>query len=176
MELPKRKSPRLNDYDYSKNGYYFITICTQDKACILSKIIVGDGFHAVPTLELTQIGVEIQNAIAFINQSNKNIEIEKYIIMPNHIHLIVVLFGEEAGGRGNPPLHSVIGQIKSYTNKRYNEIMNTTKQKMWQRSYHDHIIRGERDYLKIYNYIENNHLKWNEDCHNPNSGKEKVRI
>lgn len=159
-EPAKRKYNRLKNFDYSTNGAYFITICTKDRKCVLSNITVGEGFHALPQCALPQnilapIGIEIEKTIKYINNNYKNVFIDKYIIMPNHIHLIVVL-DSKAGGRGNPPLQNIIGQFKSFTTKQYGT-------QLWQRSYYDHIIRNEQDYLNIRQYIENNPLKWIED-------------
>ena len=154
MDLPKRKSTRLNGYDYSLSGVYFITICTKNKQCILSKI-VGEGFHALPQNILTPIGTEIEKSIQNINDNYDGVTIEKYIVMPNHIHLIVIL--NNSGGHGNPPLQNIIGQLKSYTTKKFGDTL-------WQRSYHDHIIRGEKDYQKIWEYIDTNVIKWENDC------------
>ena len=154
MDLPKRKSTRLNGYDYSLSGVYFITICTKNKQCILSKI-VGEGFHALPQNILTPIGTEIEKSIQYINDNYDGVTIEKYIVMPNHIHLIVIL--NNSGGHGNPPLQNIIGQLKSYTTKKFGDTL-------WQRSYHDHIIRGEKDYQKIWEYIDTNVIKWENDC------------
>ena len=155
MELQKRKTIRLKDYDYSSPGAYFITICTHNRECLLSNIIVGEGLCALPQNILTPIGNEIKKSIQYINDNYIGVKIEKYVIMPNHIHLIVIL--GDAGGRGNPPLQQVIGQLKSYiTNKFVNF--------HWQRSYHDHIIRGEKDYQKIWEYIDTNVIKWEQDC------------
>ena len=75
--------------------------------------------------------------------------------MPNHIHLIEIL--DSSGGDGTPLLQNVIGQLKSYTTNKFGNVL-------WQRSYHDHVIRGEKDYQKIWEYIDTNPLKWEQDC------------
>ncbi len=154
MQLPKRKPTRLKDFDYSTNGAYFITICSHNRKCIFSNI-VGEGLCALPKNNITKIGTEIQKSIEYINKTYTGVSIKKYIIMPNHIHMIVVL--NYAGGHGGPPLQKIIGQIKSYTTHKYKDIL-------FQRSFHDHIIRDENEYLKICNYIDINPLKWKEDC------------
>ncbi len=154
MNLPKRKPTRLKDFDYSHNGAYFVTICTKDKECILSKI-VGEGLRALPKNILAPIGIEIEKSIQYINDNYEGVTVDKYVIMPNHIHLIVAL--DDAGGHGNPPLQYIIGQLKSYTTKQFGNYL-------WQRSFHDHIIRGEKDYKKIWEYIDTNIQKWEEDC------------
>lgn len=154
MDLPKRKPTRLKWYDYSQRGAYFVTICTQNKKHLLGEI-VGEGFHALPINKLSHIGKEIEKAIQYINDNYNNVSIPKYVIMPNHIHLIVIL--NDSGGRGNPPLQNIIGQLKSYVTNKYGDIL-------WQRSFHDHIIRGEKDYYKIWEYIDTNPAKWELDC------------
>jgi len=70
---------------------------------------------------------------------------------------MIIKLEDATGGHGGPPLHKIIGSFKSYTTHIFGN-------KLWQRSYHDHIIRGEKDYLKIWNYIEHNTAKWREDC------------
>ena len=155
MNLPKRKSTRLKGYDYSTPGAYFITICTDNRKCILSNIVVGEGLCALPKHTLTTIGENVEKSIQYIDNNYDGVAIDKYVIMPNHIHLIVIL--DDSGGRGNPPLQNIIGQLKSYTTKEFGDTL-------WQRSYHDHIIRGEKDYQKIWEYIDTNVVRWKNDC------------
>ena len=108
--------------------------------------VVGSGFHARPQVQLADIGIEIQKSIEYVINDNEMIEIPQYIIMPNHVHLIVIL---KAVGHGNPTLQSVIGRIKSYTAKRWSEICETKYQTFWQSRFHDHIIRDEAEYQRI---------------------------
>ena len=91
--LPKRKPTRLKDYDYSTPGAYFITICVKERKQILSKIIVGDDAHIVPPNQLTNIGLVCDKYINNINTIYENVYLDKYVIMPNHIHLIISLYG-----------------------------------------------------------------------------------
>ena len=155
MNLPKRKPTRLKDFDYSKTGYYFITIYTHNKQKILC-YIVGEGLCAFPLIKLTPIGETVDKAINYIDQNYQNVFVDKYVIMPDHIHLIVKI---EAGGDGTPPLqvYDIIGRLKSFTTHEYENIL-------FQRSFHNHIIRSEKAYLKIWNYIDTNPQKWKEDC------------
>ena len=152
MDLPKRKPTRLKDFDYSKNGYYFITICTKDRKKILSDI-VGDDAHIVPK-EYGQI----------VDKYIRNVfEIKKYVIMPNHIHLIIQIdngtmwASSPTGHPHSNKVSSVVRSIKTLTTKEIGK-------PIFQRSFHDHIIRDQNDYLKIWEYIENNPQKWKEDC------------
>jgi len=154
MKLKKRKPTRLKDFDYSQNGAYFITICTHKKKCLLSDI-VGEGLRALPENILTPIGTEVEKSIQYITDTHSGISVEKYVIMPNHIHMIIAL--DDSGGHGNPPLQNIIGQLKSYTTKIYGSIL-------WQRSFHDHIIRNEKDYRMIWEYIDTNVSAWEKDC------------
>ena len=153
MKIPQRKPTRLDGFDYSSPGAYFVTICTKDKKCLLSEI-VGEGLCPLPENRLTPIGEEIKSSIRFINDNYPGVTINRYVIMPNHIHLIVII---ETGGDGTPPLQDIIGRLKSYTTVKYGA-------ELFQRSFHDHIIRGEKDYIKIAEYIDTNPLKWESDC------------
>ena len=152
-----RKPTRLKGFDYTTPGAYFVTVCIKDKKHILAEIskCVGEGLCALPEYTLSPIGQEVENSIAYINQSNENVVISKHVIRPNHLHMIVEM--TDAGGGGTPPLQSIVGRIKSYTTKKYGAIL-------WQRSFHDHIIRNETDYQKIWGYIDTNVLKWEQDC------------
>lgn len=91
-----------------------------------------------------------------------NIKIDKYVIMPNHIHLIVNIEREEQSP--SPTIGEIICAFKSITTKIANKNDGITGRKIWQRSYHDHIIRGDCDYKKIWDYIDTNPLKWKDDC------------
>ena len=156
MELPKRKQTRLKDYDYSSPGTYFITICVKDRKQLLSKI-VGDDAHIVPQNNLSEIGLMCDKYINNINIKYENVTVDKYVIMPNHIHLIIFLHGTM---RASSPTRNIEDIVRSF------KIMVTkeTGKSIWQRSYHDHIIRGEKDYQKIWEYIDTNPIKWELDC------------
>ncbi len=153
-ERPERKRNRLQLWDYSHPGAYFVTVCTKDRRKLLGKI-VGEGLCALPRMVLSPIGSRVRESIEHVSQRYDNVRIDKYIVMPNHIHLIVRI--EETGGHRGPPLHKIIGQMKSYTTHSNDGVL-------WQRSFHDHIIRGEKDYRRIWEYIDTNTLKWTSDC------------
>ena len=159
--LPKRKPNRLQGYDYSSNGVYFVTICTQNKDCILGRI-VGGGVLDAPKIELSKYGKAVDEQIALINSIYDNVIVEKYVIMPNHIHLLIRIenISESGMSRAPSPTNSVIAifvsTLKRFTNKNAGE-------KIWQRSYYDHIVRNENEYLKIWEYINSNAQKWQND-------------
>ena len=165
MELPKRKPTRLKEYDYSQNGAYFITICVKDRKQLLSNI-VGDGVLDVPQNMLTWYGEIANKHINQMNDFYEDISVNKYVIMPNHIHLLLSIKDAESfslygTSRTPSPTNSKIAKFistfKRYCNREYGN-------NIWQRSFHDHIIRGEKDYLKIWEYIDTNIIKWENDC------------
>ncbi len=165
-ELPKRKENRLKNFDYSTNGAYFITICTKDRKCVLSNIIVGDGF---PVPKLTKQGKIICDLINEIPIKYSNITVDKYVIMPNHIHVILIISNNHGTGNPSPTISNIIGWLKYTATKNANIYFNTIGCQLFQRSYYDHIIRNEQDYMNIWQYIENNPLKWNEDKYYKNT-------
>ena len=161
-DLPKRKSIRLKGYDYSSPGAYFITICTNDRKQLLSRIIVGTGVLDCPQNVLTSYG-EIANK-HLINMSNfyENIRIDKFVVMPNHIHLLIRVLEKENGPSETPvPTNSLIARFistfKRFCNKEYGE-------NIWQSRSNDHIIRNTNEYLKIWEYIDTNVIRWKDDC------------
>lgn len=160
MSLPERKRNRLQNYDYSQNGTSFITICTQNRAKVLSKITVKDD---VPILILTQTGKIIDDFINEIPEKYPTAHIDKYIIMPDHIHILISL-EEAAGGTGDPSptVDRIFGWFKYQTTKTVNACNSTAGKKFWQRSFFDHVIRNEQDFAEIYQYIEFNPQRWIE--------------
>ncbi len=159
MDLPKRKPTRLKNFDYSSQGAYFVTICTHNRKNILSDI-VGGGAHDAPKTVLSDTGKIAQKYILSTNNIPE-ITVEKYVIMPNHIHLILAVNNINGTSRAPSPTNSIISHAVS-TLKRF--VNKEVGQNIFQRSFHDHIIRDQNDYLKIWEYIENNPQKWKEDC------------
>ncbi|MBO5317079.1 MAG: hypothetical protein J6A74_01390 [Oscillospiraceae bacterium] len=150
MELPRRKSPRIPGYDYAQEGYYFVTICTHDKKCIF-----GDGYV------LNQIGKIAYEDLKTVGNHYSRLYIEKCVVMPNHIHAIVVIGCD--GKEGTlPNLNIVIGQYKSGVSRKFH--MFAPKRKVWQRSFHDHGIRSQEEYEKIWQDIDMNPQRWTDDC------------
>lgn len=152
MPYYNRKHNRLQGYDYSRNGAYFITICVKDKKCLLGTVVGGDAYIA-PEVLLTDCGRVAEKYICSIKG------IHKYVIMPNHIHMIIFICNEEGTMRASSPTQSIPSLIKSFKTL----VTKETGASLWQRSYYDHVIRDEQDYEAIWEYIENNPLKWKED-------------
>ena len=169
MEYPKRKLLRLPEYDYSAPGAYFVTICSYDRRCILSNIAVG-ALHEAPAaaIQLTRAGFVVQQVLENLHQRYSEIKVDHSVIMPNHVHLLLRI--EEKRALREAPLRpegkrSLLSQAVGYLK------MNSSKQIhafspaliVWQRGYHEHVVRGEKDLLEIWDYIENNPAKWAED-------------
>ena len=153
--LPKRKRNRLKYYDYSTNGMYFVTICTKGREKILSNIVGGDA-HIALFVELTNYGKIVDKYINNINSKYPNITVDKYVIMPNHIHLMIRIDGT-MWASSPTTISDIVRSLKILTTKEIGK-------SIFQRSFHDHIIRDDADYLKIWNYIETNPARWREDC------------
>ena len=157
MNLPKRKQNRLQNYDYSSSGAYFITICTQNREQILCDF-VGDGALDVPKTVLTDIGRIVDKHILSTNNI-PSVTVDKYVIMPNHIHVILIV-DNNGTSKAPSPTNNIISHSVS-TLKRF--INKEIGYNIFQRSFHDHVIRDQNDYLKIRNYIDTNPAKWQED-------------
>ena len=173
-DIHNRKSIRLKNYDYSREGLYFITICSHNKECIFGEI-VGAGFSRPNDdllndikeneIILNKIGMVIKDEYINLKNKYKNIKCHEHVIMPNHFHCIIEIIKHQEGGK-TPPLPEIIGYFKFQTTKRYNEIIEIKNERflsLWQRNYYENIIRNEKRYLQVIEYIENNPLKWKED-------------
>ena len=166
MSFPKRKNVRLKEYNYSSNGSYFITLCVQDKKKFLSKVRVG-AIHESPEVELTKYGLTVREVIETVEE-RFNVKIDEYVIMPNHVHIIITINENVERAIHESPLResrSLISKIVGYIKMNSSKVIHKFDKdlKLWQRSYYDHIIRNDAYYLEKYNYIHNNPLKWNED-------------
>ena len=179
-EMPERKRLRLKHFDYGRVGAYFITICTENRRCILSQIVGGDVLDAPPKtmkrtvggdfdapnekhvtryLELLPYGEIADKYIQKLNDFYEHIKVDKYVIMPDHIHILLFLLENDGASRTSPPTkqHSSVSQFvstfKRMCNKEYGK-------NIWQRSYYDHIIRNSEDYDEVRKYINGNPRRW----------------
>ncbi|MGI6265051.1 MAG: transposase [Acutalibacteraceae bacterium] len=159
MELPKRKSTRIRGYDYATNGAYFVTLCTQGRRTILSRV-VGEGF---PLPQLLPTGTIVETWIGALPEKYPTVSVDHYVIMPNHVHLLLTIDPGDGRGNPSPTLTQVIGWLKYQTTKDCNRRMHTEGNRLFQRSFYDHVVRGEQDYQDIWTYIENNPLQWELD-------------
>ena len=156
--LPKRKHPRMNHYDYSTAGAYFITVCTQNRQCLLSRI-VGRGL-APAEIQYTAYGQIAQEQLLMLEQRYPSLKINQYVIMPNHIHAILLL-EETAGDSQRPTIMDVVCEYKSLTTRECKKVRPVDK--LFQTSFYEHVIRGCEDYDEIAEYIVNNPKQWELD-------------
>ena len=161
-ELPKRKHPRLDNYDYSSAGAYFVTICTENRRCVLSRI-VGRGLAPAETtgIEYTLFGEIAEKQLFLLEDRYPYLAIDQYIIMPNHIHAIMILNGEAAGASPRPTITDIVCAYKSLTTRECKK--NGFEGKLLQTSFYEHIIRGREDYEEIARYIYENPTRWYYD-------------
>jgi putative transposase len=189
LHLPKRKIQRLKNYDYSQNGYYFITICTHNRQYLFGEIMDGQ-------MVLNEYGKIVQQELLQIPVRFFNVVLDKFVVMPNHIHIIIAIVGngldhsvndqgtdnrntyqnidnrntyqnidnrntQTERSRPFPTIPKILGLYKSGAARIIHKM--DMKIIVWQKSYHDHIIRTDAEYQKIWEYIDTNHLKWQED-------------
>ena len=149
MELPKRKKNRLDGYDYSAPGFYFITICSCNKENLFwaSNHLINDQPIFTPAGEFTK------QCIQAVSSSYPGIRVDQFNIMPNHIHLIL-----EICQPNGVSLSIAIGQMKRRASR-------LSGFPLWQKGFYDHIIRTESEYQMIWRYVANNHWKWRDDCY-----------
>ena len=156
VDYPKRKKNRLENYDYSQNGAYFITICTDDRKCLLSRI-VGATLGRPAYAELTAWGKCVEHAILRIPECYPDVRLEKYVIMPNHIHLLLMIDTLHGRPRVAPTISRIVQQTKGLATRLIGH-------NIFQKSFHDHIIRDDAHYRMIWQYIDTNPARWQQDC------------
>ena len=176
-DIHKRRSIRLKGYDYSREGLYFITICCQNRTHYFGKIIDGK-------MQLNEIGEITKKCWKDIPYHFENIRLHSFVVMPNHIHGIIEITTHVGANYHSPnneqkhnndraknisPLRGTSNTIGSIVRGFKIGVTkwvraNTNIYQIWQRNYHEHIIRNEEAYFKIHEYIENNPIRWEEDC------------
>lgn len=157
MDHPQRKPNRLREYDYSTPGVYFVTICTKDRKNLLWDN-AERGVANPQEVVLSSYGKVVKCAVEKITQHYPMVLVEHYVIMPNHIHLLLHIISNDDGRpMVAPTISTVVQQMKGHVTKQIGNAI-------WQKLFHDHVVRCERDYQKIWNYIDGNPMKWAEDC------------
>ena len=156
--LPKRKHPRLDHYDYSTAGAYFITVCTHKRRCLLSRI-VGRGL-APAEIQYTAYGEIAQEQLLLLEQRYPSLQIDQYVIMPNHIHAILLL-EETAVNSQRPTIMDIICAYKSLVTRQCKKVQPIDR--LFQTSFYEHVIRNREDYNEVAEYIVNNPKQWELD-------------
>ena len=160
MERPTRKPNRLPEYDYSQNGAYFVTVCTADKnnlfwdtvGAAISRPQIEDE-ELVPQPPLSTYGRIVEQGIQNIPHCYPSVSVEKYCIMPDHIHMILCFAKDSERQITAPTLSRVVGQMKRWVSKQIGA-------GIWQKTYFDRVIRNSTEYTEIWRYIHENPLKY----------------
>ena len=157
-KLPNRKRTRLRAYDYSISAYYFVTICTHDKEKMFGKVVGS-------CIVLNRFGKVVQQCWNDLPNHYSNCELDYSIIMPDHVHGIIIINGrrDESVTRPKKKIHGlseIVRGFKSFSSKRINTLLNNDSKFHWQRSFYDRIIRNEKELFSIRRYIEQNPLRW----------------
>jgi len=189
-ELPMRKHPRLKGYDYNQNGAYFITFCTKEKLKTLGRVVgcdapgasdednesdgcsgtsgesggnsdrVGHDAPGAPYVKLTGLGEAVRKEIEETHAHYDSVVVDKFVVMPNHVHLIALINSDRGTPGASRPTNALIPRIVTMIKKKTNRAFGSDT---WQHSFHDHIIRDEAEYLRIWQYIDDNPALWIED-------------
>ncbi|WP_245971562.1 transposase [Calidithermus terrae] len=174
-----RRSIRLKGYDYAQAGAYFVTICTRDRACLFGEVVDGE-------MRLNDAGRIARQCWLDIPNHFPHAELDQSVIMPNHVHGIIVLVNPSVGATHASPLRpvasplrnrargpqrqsisAIVGSFKSAVTKHINEHRGTPSMPVWQRNYYEHIIRDDSSLQRIRGYIAANPLRWQYDRENP---------
>ncbi len=181
-----RRSIRLKGYEYTQAGGYFVTICTSQRECLFGEVINGE-------MRLSRYGETVQFNWNILPKRYPNVELDAFIVMPNHVHGIIVLKGNGLEGAGKISLSAgksefsvkpaptkskvyglseIVRGFKTFSARRINQIRSQAGVPMWQRGYYEHIIRNEESLTAISKYIINNPLCWKKDqLYSNNLGK-----
>jgi putative transposase len=169
--LPQRKSLRLQHYDYSQNGAYFITICSYNREYLFGDIVGQE-------MVLNKMGLIVQEEWAKSAKMRTEIKLDEFVVMPNHFHAIFFIDSRgdrpvarvfdikqhsTVSGPKNRSVSSLIGGFKAAVTARINEMHRSPGTPVWQRNYHEHIIRDEKSLEKIRDYIAGNPANWQDD-------------
>ncbi|MFH1090613.1 MAG: transposase, partial [Pseudomonadota bacterium] len=175
-ERHRRRSLRLEGYDYSQAGAFFVTVCTRDRECWFGEITEGG------EMKLNEYGQLVQTSWRWLADQYHHVELDEWVIMPNHLHGIIWLIEDDrrGGSRTAPtqevrtaptkkrkPLGRLIGAFKTISTKRINQLREMPGAVLWQRNYYEHIVRDEMELNQVREYIINNPLKWDLDGENP---------
>lgn len=161
MGLARRKHPRLKDYDYSQGGCYFATICTKDKKPLLSHI--GRNVLGNAAVFLTPAGEIVQQVLLQLPERFPCVSLDAYVLMPTHLHVLFRFAADTVGLSPAATLMDVVRALKSLSARACNTQDNSPGRKIWQDSFYETVVRDERAYTNIWEYVEANPIKWEDD-------------
>ena len=182
MNTHHRHSIRLRGYDYAQSGNYFVTLCTHQRECLFGEI-------ADDVVRLNPLGQAVQACWQALPRHFLTVELDACVIMPNHVHMVIRIFGVPRPGNASPvnlglsvsvgdalplrpgatpgSLAAVVGNLKSVSSRQVNHLRGTPGAPVWQRNYYEHIIRNERELNAVREYVEHNPMQWSLDRENP---------
>ena len=167
--LPNRKFIRLDNYDYSQPGAYFVTICVQNRKHLLGHIVQGE-------LRLSSFGETAVAKWKWLATHYSYVQLDEYVVMPNHMHALLWITGsadlsDQPANKETKrkPLGGLIGAFKTVSTKAINLVRNTPGEQFWQRDFYEHIVRDDEALLQIRRYIIENPKRWSMDVYNPNA-------
>jgi putative transposase len=160
VALPRRKPLRLKGFDYAAAGWYFVTVCSHDRACLFGEIVAD-------SVRLSDIGRVVEGCWLELSKYFAHIATDAFVVMPNHIHGIVSSASKEPGAMNRAPtLGQVVRSFKARSSRGCTENRRSGSN-LWQRGYYEHVIRNDADLARIREYIANNPLRWADDAENP---------
>jgi putative transposase len=164
---PQRRSIRLQGYDYSSVGIYFVTICTNRKECLLGSVEREE-------LNLNSAGKMVSRWYFELESKFSTVQLDAFVCMPNHVHFLIHL-ASERNAESVASLSDIVGWFKTMTSNGYQRGVREQGwlpfcRRFWQRNYYEHIVRDEQSLQRIRKYIESNPINWTSDSDNPESG------
>jgi len=161
-----RRSIRLEGYDYSQGGAYFVTLCTHGRQPLFGQV-VGE------TMTLNLVGTVVEQCWRWLGERYSHVELDEWMVMPNHLHGIIAM-RDDAGGAGSQTafirrksLGRLIGAFKTVSTNRSNPIRQGRRSVIWQRNYFERIIRDGDELNRVREYISENPARWETDGENP---------
>ena len=161
MKFPYRKSLRLESYDYSQPGAYFVTLVTHNRNPLFGEITEDE-------MLLSALGQSVSGSWVWLETRHSYVELDEYVVMPNHLHGIISITDHD---KQRKSLGQLIGAFKTKTTKQANLVLSTPGQMLWQRNFFERVIRNARELERAREYIANNPMGWRTDNENPNVGQ-----
>ena len=165
-DIHRRRTIRLKGYDYTRPGAYFVTVCSYHRECLFGRIMNG-------VMELNDAGRTVQSVWDELPVHYGNAQLDQFIIMPNHVHGIIVLTNDIVGAGLKPAptrrhgLPEIVRAFKTFSSRRIGASRRLAGVPAWQRNYYEHIVRNENELFQIRRYIESNPAHWEDDENNP---------
>ena len=164
-DIHRRRSIRLKGYDYTQSGAYFVTVVTQNRIPLFGEITDGK-------MQLNGTGQSVADAWEWLATQHSYVKLDEYVVMPNHLHGIIVISNDDQGGsRTAPTRHKSLGRLvaafKTVSTKQFNLVQGTPNQLLWQRNFYEHVIRNDEEMERVREYISLNPMQWETDAENP---------